>query len=325
LAGLCESAQAGGVIRLFLAPEKVLAFLESEGHMAQATLAAEHAGFGATQRRDAWWAGPLATLIGLLAFIVYGNIVLFQGKYFEIRENRDNFTGRVVAPYLAPFYSPLIYDKTSPHAWIRRDRPSWWPAWVPFSSAMLILIFPLGFRFTCYYYRKAYYRAFWADPPACAVGEPRATYWGENRWPLLIQNCHRYFMYAAVVFLVLLAWDAYQAFWWPLTPAGDRLPHRGKQFGIGLGTVLMVINVLLLAAFTFGCNSVRHLVGGRMNCFGCPGNGAKPRVRYRMWRAVTYFNEDHALWAWLSLLSVGFTDLYIRLCAMGIWNDSRLL
>jgi hypothetical protein len=297
--------------------------------MAQATLPAQEERFGETARRDAWWAYPLATFLGLLAFIIYGNIVLFQGAYFEVRANPQDFSGPVVAPYLAPFYSPLIYDATSPHAWIHQARPSWWPSWMPFSSAMLILIFPLGFRFTCYYYRKAYYRAFWADPPACAVGEPRKSYWGENHWPLLIQNSHRYFVYAAIVFLFLLGWDALVAFWWPTARDGSLLPAGQHQFGMGLGTVIMVANVILLAAFTLGCNSVRHLVAGRLDCFSCPYNGGatggQPTTRFKLWLWVTRLNERHALWAWLSLFSVGFADLYIRLCAMGVWHDVRII
>jgi hypothetical protein len=292
--------------------------------MAQATVAAgrgEH--FGQTGRKDAWWLQPLAVLLGLLAFIVYANVALFQGKYFEIRQDPATFSGPLVAPYLAPFYAPLLFDRESPHAWIHREKPGWWPGWFPFSSAMLILIFPLGFRMTCYYYRKAYYRAFWADPPACAVGEPRQSYWGENRWPLLIQNCHRYFMYAAVLFLVLLAWDALEAFWWPTDRAGHLLPNGGHQLGMGLGSLVLLANVVLLSAFTLGCNSLRHLVGGRLDCFSCPHNVAEERGGYRAWRFVTWFNEQHALWAWLSLFSVGFADLYVRLCAMGVWKDVR--
>jgi hypothetical protein len=292
--------------------------------MAQATMPAQHEGFGATERRDAWWLGPLATFLGLLAFVIYGNVVVFQGKYFEIRQDKKEFSGPVRFPYLAPFYAPLIFDKTSPHAWIHQDRPSWWPEWAPFSSAMLILIFPLGFRFTCYYYRKAYYRSFWADPLACAVGEPRRGYWGENHWPLLLQNCHRYFMYFAVAFLVLLAWDAYQAFWWPTNYFGLPLQFEARQFGVGVGSLIMVANVILLAGFTLGCNSVRHLVGGRLDCFSCPRNVARTRAGYKFWRFSTRFNNEHAAWAWLSLISVAFTDLYIRLCAMGIWKDVRL-
>jgi hypothetical protein len=30
------------------------------------------------------------------------------------------------------------------------------------------------------------------------------------------------------------------------------------------------------------------------------------------------------MWAWLSLFWVGFTDVYVRLCAMGIWHDFHI-
>jgi hypothetical protein len=36
-------------------------------------------------------------------------------------------------------------------------------------------------------------------------------------------------------------------------------------------------------------------------------------------------NRNHMRWAWLSLFSVGFSDIYIRLCSMGIWSDWRIL
>ena len=298
--------------------------------------------FGATARRDAWWLGPLLTFLGLLAFLIYANLIVFAVPgYFEIRRDRPGHfqTGRdnvffekgnpTVAPYLAPFSAPLLYDAQSPHSWIKADVPRWWPSWFPFTSAMLILIVPAMFRFTCYYYRKAYYRSYWMDPPACAVGEPRKGYLGENHWPLLIQNSHRWWMYAACMLLVLLTLDALYAFWWPTLDAAGN-PTGGHQFGMGLGTLIMLANVVLLAGFTFGCNSVRHLVGGRMNhfsCFNCPVANGQPREKlrtgYYTWRFSTWFNDHHMLWAWLSLFSVGFADLYIRLCAMGIWNDVR--
>lgn len=297
--------------------------------MASASTVSQHTGFGATARRDSWWLGPLLTFLGLLGFLIYANgVVFFVPGYFEIRQDSSNFfkpSNKALAPYLAPFHSPLIYDEQSPHHWIPAARPGWWPSWFPFSSAMLVLIFPAGFRLTCYYYRKAYYRAFWADPPACAVGEPRKKYLGENHWPLLFQNIHRYFMYAAVLFIFLLGWDALLAFRWPTDRQGNLLPGDSHQFGVGLGTLIMIINVVLLAAFTFGCNSLRHIVGGRLDCFSCPNNVAQVRGGYKLWRFVTYFNEKHMLWAWLSLFSVGFTDFYIRMCAMGIWKDLRLI
>ena len=116
---------------------------------------------------------------------------------------RSRETHYTFGPYLSPFYSPELFG-TSPHAWFG-PKPGWWPAWLPFSPALLILWAPGGFRLTCYYYRGAYYKAFWADPPSCTVGEPRKSYLGERRFPLILQNVHRYFLYLALVFLVILA------------------------------------------------------------------------------------------------------------------------
>ena len=150
-------------------------------------------GFGETSRRDSWWATPLAVFVGLSLFVVYATWAAFQNAHYAY------------GPYLSPFYSPELWGD-SPHA-LFGPKPDWWPAFAPFSPALLILPFPGLFRFTCYYYRGAYYKAFWADPPACAVGEPRKGYWGENRFPLIFQNVHRYFMYVAVIFLFLLSYD----------------------------------------------------------------------------------------------------------------------
>jgi hypothetical protein len=278
--------------------------------------------FGSTARIDAWWAGPLATFLGLLAFIIYATVTGLSGRNYEIRKNPD-FTGAAVAPYLSPMYSPLIFSKESHHAWIHEDRPSWWPGWLGFSSAVLILGGPVLFRFTCYYYRKAYYRAFWLDPPGCDVGEPRKGYLGERYLPLILQNVHRYTLYIATFFLIFLWWDALIALRWPVLDVEGHT--TGYTFGMGLGTLIMLVNVVLLSGFTLGCNSLRHLVGGRKNCFSCPMHNGEltTNTAFKAWHFVSRFNERHALWAWLSLFSVGFTDLYIRLCSMGIWSDVR--
>ena len=130
--------------------------------------------FGQTTRRDAWWAWPAVVLVILLGFIVYATWAAFQDAHYTY------------GPYLSPFYSPELFG-SSPHAWFG-PKPEAWPSWLPFSPALLILGFPAGFRFTCYYYRGAYYKAFWADPPACAVGEPRKSYRGESAFPLILQT-----------------------------------------------------------------------------------------------------------------------------------------
>ena len=138
-------------------------------------------GFGQSTRRDAWWVTPAAVFTILSAFVVYATWAAFQGQYYHW------------GPYLSPFYSPELFGD-SPHAWFG-PKPAIWPDWLPFSAALLILPFPGLFRFTCYYYRGAYYKAFWSDPPSCAVGEPRKSYWGEASFPLILQNVHRYFLY----------------------------------------------------------------------------------------------------------------------------------
>src|SRR6187455_2720486 len=194
---------------------------------------AVHRGFGATSRRDKWWAAPLGVFLGLSAFVVYATWAAFQGEHYHF------------GPYLSPFYAPELWGD-SPHAWFG-PKPAWWPAVLPFSPALLILPFPGGFRFTCYYYRGAYYKAFWADPPSCAVGEPRKSYLGENSLPLIIQNIHRYFMYAALIFIVILTYDVWLALWF-------KKPDGTWTMGLGLGTILLAVNTVLIAAYTCGCH-----------------------------------------------------------------------
>jgi len=243
-------------------------------------------GLGATLRRDAWWIGPALTALVLGSFGIYATWAAAVGTNYEW------------GPYLSPFYSPLI-------------KTSWWPL----SPAFLILVFPLGFRTTCYYYRKAYYRAFFLDPVACAVGEPRHAYRGETKFPFILQNLHRFFMYAAVAFIFILGYDVVLAMRWPAAIG------TGHEFGIGVGTLVMAVNVVLLASYTFGCHSLRHLIGGGVDCFSCARAG---KARFEAWRGVSALNRHHQLFAWCSLFSVALTDVYIRLCAMNIIHDIRL-
>ena len=250
-------------------------------------------GFGETTRRDRWWLTPVAVVVGLGSFIVYATWAALQGQHYTF------------GPYLSPFYSPELWGP-SEHAWFGQVPPGW-PGWLPYSPALLILWAPGGFRLTCYYYRGAYYKAFWADPPACAVGEPRKGYIGESNWPLRVQNIHRYFLYVAVLFIGLLAWDAVKAFWF------------ADGFGIGVGSLVLTANAVLLAGYTLGCHSLRHLVGGRIDCV------SKSPTCHTLYKGCSALNKRHMLWAWMSLCSVMFADLYVRLCSMGIWKDLRIV
>jgi hypothetical protein len=255
-------------------------------------------GFGQTSRRDAWWVVPAVVFTILSAFLVYATWAAFEGR---------NYT---YGPYLSPFYSPEIFGD-SPHAWFG-PKPDIWPAWLPFSPALLILPFPGLFRFTCYYYRGAYYKAFWADPPSCAVGEPRKSYRGEHSFPLILQNIHRYFLFISLGFLVFLSYDVWLGMWFTDPATGQ------QEFGIGVGTLVLAANVVLLALYVLGCHSLRHVVGGRCDELGSD-------TRATTYRCVTCLNRRHMLFAWCSLFSVAFADIYVRLCALGVWTDWRLL
>jgi len=247
-----------------------------------------------TLRQDRWWLVPLATFVVFGGFVLFATYRAFAG---------DNFYAE---PYLSPFFSPCLTDSCQAAGAADFGTPlSWWSL----SPALVILIFPLGFRLTCYYYRKAYYRAFWLSPPACAVAEPHTKYTGETRFPLILQNVHRYFWYAAVVVALILTWDTVLAFG----------PAPGEPDGIhmGLGTLLMVANIVLIWLYTLSCHSCRHITGGRLRHF------SKHPVRYRMWTLVSRLNARHATYAWYSLFSVAIVDFYVYLLATGTIDDPR--
>jgi hypothetical protein len=244
-----------------------------------------------TLRETRWWLMPLVTFVVFVAFIIYSTWRAFSGS--------DYYS----APYISPFYSPCLTDSCTSGSSDFGQPFSWWQL----SPALLILIFPLGFRLTCYYYRKAYYRAFWLSPPACAVAEPHKGYSGETRFPLILQNVHRYFWYAALLVSLVLTYDVVISF----------RNANGDWGHLGLGSVIMLVNIVLIWLYTLSCHSCRHIVGGRLRHF------SKHPLRYRMWTTVSRLNMNHAKFAWLSLFSVALTDLYIYLLASGAFSDPR--
>jgi hypothetical protein len=239
-----------------------------------------------TYRKDRWWLSPLLTFSGLMAFIVYATIAAFRNSHY------------FASPYLSPFYSPCVTSKCVDHY-----TPEFLGSWWPLSPALLMLVFPLGFRFTCYYYRKAYYRSFWFSPPACGVPDGHKRYTGESRFPLLIQNVHRYFFYIAAAFAILFVYDTARAF--------DFSGH----FGIGVGTGVLLVNTILIGAYTLSCHSCRHIIGGQLKTF------SNHPLRYRFWKGISKLNAHHMLLAWVSLIYIGLADLYVWLVSNGTFHD----
>ena len=258
------------------------------------------ASFASTQRVDRWWVAPLTTAIGLALFFGYLTFRAFNATYVWY----DPYISPTVAP---PLFTPVSgYAGAVPveHAWLGAF-PSWWPAFLPQSPAFFIPGLAIAFRFTCYYYRGAYYKAFALTPPNCSVRGVAGQYRGET-WLLVFQNLHRYTLYGALFLLVCLWWEGFAAFF------------RDGQFGVGVGTIVMLVNAGLLTGYTFGCHSWRHLIGGRLDCFTCDG---KASPRYGLWKRSSWLNERHMLFAWVSLVWVAFTDLYIYLVSSGAIQD----
>jgi hypothetical protein len=231
-----------------------------------------------TLQGQPWWLQPLLVVAGLGVFTVYALWSALQGQGYA-------------APYLSPFYSPQI------------------PVRPVGLAPFLILWIPLGFRATCYYYRKAYYRSFFFDPPACVRPEPRSgRFNGERVLPWVLNNFHRYFLYITIVVVVFLWFDVIRAF------------DFNGHLGVGLGTLIMLVNVVALSAYTFSCHSFRHLVGGGTACFSCAAGG---NVQHRLWTLVSTINSRHPRFAWVSIGTLFAADIYIRLMLWGVIADPR--
>ncbi len=260
-------------------------------------------GFGSTMRRDAWWAQPLVT------FLVLGRVrrLLPPGP-----RSRASTTSTARTSPRSTRRSCSARVRTAGSAPGRT--PGWWPAALPFSAALLILWAPGGFRFTCYYYRGAYYKAFWADPPSCAVGEPRTRYRGEHSFPLILQNVHRYFLYLALAVpdhavARRLDGDVVHRRGHRRDDVRDRRGHPGPG---GEHRAAERLHARLPFVPAPGRRTPRSLL-------------ARIRPRRRLYDAACRFNCNHNRWAWASLFGVALADLYVRLCSMGILTDWRIL
>lgn len=246
-------------------------------------------GLGATTRRDDWWVSPLGVGFWLAVLVLYAGFsaLLWDpllGAPYE------------VSGYISPFFAAIFRE-----------------AGLPFglSPAILTLWIPVGFRVTCYYFRRAYYRAYLADPPACAVGEPAVhrRYRLETAFPFILQNLHRFFLYGAIA-LLALQW---------IEVIGSFLPDGRPR--LALGSVVLLTDIVLLTGYVSSCHSLRHIVGGRLDCFSCT---RVSRTRHSAWLRLSGLNQRHMIFAWASLISVALADLYVRLLALGVLTDPQI-
>jgi succinate dehydrogenase / fumarate reductase flavoprotein subunit len=258
---------------------------------------AVHRGFGTTSRRDAWWATPLAVFVGLSAFVGYATWAAFQGDHYTY------------GPYLSPFYSPELFGD-SPHAWFGPN-PAAWPAWLPFSPALLILWAPAS---------SASPATTTAAPTTRPSGPIRRVRGrraaqdlpGENtRCP---SSCRTRIATSCgwrSLFIAFLAYDVWLALWF--TNA-----ERRQEFGIGVGTIVLRSTSVLLGLLHLGCHvAPTRLVGGSTSCRSRRrAEGLRPASPASTGKHSS--GRGAACW-------VGFSDLYVRLCSMGVLDRPEAL
>jgi len=265
-------------------------------------------GLGRTNRIDNWWSQPLTMGVGLTAALLY----TFWRLFLYGTEAAD---GTSLISYklhgstvMSPIFSPNVLE------WDLFGLSSWnHPEWV--NAAILVLWIPFGFRGTCYYMRRVYYRTFFASPTACWVDEPDINkaigYKGEKRL-FIFNNLHRYFLYAAMVILVIKWWDVTHTMHFTSTT------HDG--YGVSIGTFVMAIEAFLLTMYVTSCHALRHLAGGMLDRW----TTGISRVRGQLFGKISVLNRSHGFWFWTSLAFVFLGDLWVLAVAEGRISDAVL-
>jgi len=182
-----------------------------------------------------------------------------------------------------------------------------------YSPTILIVPLPGAFRLTCYAYRKDYHRHLFNHPLGCAnpnrADGANRKYTGERNAIFQLENFHRYFLYAGIAILPFFYYD----FAHSLAFSGGILR---------LGSLFLLANALTLTAWTLSCHAFRHLIGGNVDCYSCVAGGG---LRKNVYERQSWLNKHHEALAWISLLTIFFTDLYLRGLAAGLPIDATLL
>ena len=261
-------------------------------------------GLGRTNRIDNWLRQPLAMGIALTAAMIYTAVRLFlypDTIHYEVNG----------ATVMSPIFSPnvLEWKLFGLKEWGETDAPSW------VNAAILVLWIPFGFRGTCYYMRRVYYRTFFASPVACWVDEPEINkkigYKGEKRL-FIFNNLHRYFLYAAMIILAIK--------WWDVTHTLHFTEGAAQGWGICIGTLVMGFEAFLLTMYVTSCHALRHLAGGVLDRWTSP----IAKLRGKLFGRISVLNRSHGFWFWTSLTFVFLGDLWVLAVDAGMVSDMVL-
>ena len=239
-----------------------------------------------TFRKDNWALKWFVFGLSFFIFALYSVLVIFFDFF-----NGFYFSGDPTPLYISPFYGPPLLPVM---------------AVIPFAVATLWI--PFGFRGTCYYMRRVYYRSFFQSPPACTVtgiSARKGKYSGETRFPWWVNHSHRYFLYGAILLGIYHWFEAI------LT-----LMHQ-DSFYFGVGCILAFLDAICLTFYIVSCHAFRNLFGG--------GVKRQNLVVNQIWGFTSKLNKHHGFWFWCSLFSIWLFDVYIRLLNLGILHEVRFV
>ncbi len=179
-----------------------------------------------------------------------------------------------------------------------------------YSPTVFVIPIVALFRVTCYAYRKDYYRHVFKHPLACRAdirGEKDNRAYSGERTLFALNNFHRYFLYAGILILPFFYWDFYHSLMW-----------QTGYFTLRLGSLILLLNAILLTLWTVSCHAFRHLTGGRTDCYSCK---AAPQFRKKFYLGQSFLNKFHENLAFISLVVVIGVDIYIRALMAGMPLD----
>lgn len=249
-----------------------------------------------TAARTAWWATPAAQLTGLVILLGWAAWSAFQGEHVLYLEG-----GR---RYLSPFHSPWML-------------PAGWPT-------LLVLAFPLGFRFVCWLEERARWHAVRAVPAGARADTPEA----HGARPGL-RRLHHVLLALSIVYLASLWNDAGHALLFE-DRDGDRVP------GIALGSVVILLGVLTVTLYTAACvladarfrsgaSGAAETQGPLAEAAGSVEDEAVPagleEETAPAWDFRAWLADHRAHLAWASVIALCLADLYVRMVSMGVFAD----
>ena len=136
-------------------------------------------------------------------------------------------------------------------------------------------------------------------------------YQGERRM-FLFNNLHRYFLYAAMIIILIK--------WWDVTHTMHFHSSAHNGYGVSIGTFVMGIEAFLLTMYVTSCHALRHLAGGMLARW----TTSISRVRGVLFGKISIANRSHGFWFWTSLTFVFLGDIWVLLVAEGRLNDMVL-